>query len=502
MKKILSLLFILLVLSPLRAQNDAEQTLLQPFHSISSQDILSYAAELSSDKYRGRLSGSPEYLEAAKWVAGNLADWGIEPVGDDGTFFQWFPCPYTDVKTAGAVILYGKDEDGNVISKQYRFPDEYFPASNSDSGDVTAKVVYVGHGVSALELGYDDYKNIDVTGKIVLMDTDVPAGSKDEDYASWVPYCYHQYKLNNAVKHGAAGMLYINNLANPNTCFNEGFIYAHVGKEVAADLFFGTGRDHKTVKEEIARERKPCSLELNKTVTIKAETEHHPETRGCNVAGLVRGSDPTLKNEVIIVGGHLDGQGYLGEVLPGALDNGSGCADMLGAAKALAQSAVRPRRSILFLFIGGEECGLFGSQQYTAHPLFPAEKTVCYFNLDMVGTGSGLGVYGVKSFPVIERCFQEANDRYIHRPFRTSPSRAAGVGRPRSDGVIFQKAGYRSFSFGTFYQQGEERIPMFYHHPLDRINTLNPEIMEDVAKLMYLGLLDMANQDSLFPQDT
>ena len=502
MKRLVCLFLGLLLLSATAWGQDApsrEAALLNTFHTITSQELESYITELTLPKYRGRLTGTPEFLEVTQWVANRLAEWGLKPAGDDGTYFQWFDKDYTDVKSVGGLSIQFPQKDGSVLTKRYTFPEQYFPGSNSDSGTITAEVVYVGHGVTAPELGYDDYKGIDVQGKIVLMDTDVPAQRQDADYAQWVPYCYHQYKLTNAARHGAAGMLYVNALANPNTCFSKGLIYAQLGDEAVADLFAGTGKDHKALLQEIAKKRKPRSFSMNKTATITAETEYHPEGRGCNVLGLMEGSDPVLKEEVILVGGHLDAVGYYGEAyMPGALDNGSGIADMLAAARALATCAVRPRRSILFLFIGGEEGGLLGSKHYVAHPTLPQEKSLGYFNLDMVGVGSGLGVWGVASYPQVEACFKSMNDRYLHRPFRTSESRPLGVGRPRSDGWVFQNAGYRGLGFGTFYQEGEIRGNIFYHHPGDQLGILNLEIMEDISKLMFLGLLEMASQDTLF----
>lgn len=496
-----SLAAFLLLNATLFAQNPlkAQEEILRSFQSISSHDLQQYATELTSKQYRGRLTGTPEFLNVARWVADNLKAWGLKPAGDDGGFLQYFDKDYTDIQSVGALSLTFALNDSDAVTKHYTFPEHYFPGSNSDSGTVTGEVIYVGHGVTAPELGYDDYRGIDVKDKIVLVDTDVPASRKDKDYASWVKYCYHQYKLNNAVRHGAAGMLYINNIANPNTCFNPGLVYAHVGDEILSDLFSGTGRSHDEARKTLAASQRPDPFSLDKTATISMKTVYHPEGRGCNVLGMIEGIDPELKEEVILVGGHLDGQGYFGEViLPGALDNGSGIVDMLAAARALAQSAVRPKRSILFVFIGGEECGLLGSQHYVAHPVVPMEKTLCYFNLDMVGVGSGLAVWGAQSYPGILSCFETANDTYIHRPFRSSKIRPLGVGRPRSDAWIFQNAGLRALSFGTFYRPGEKRGNIFYHHPGDRAENLNLELMEDVSKLMFLGLLNMANQDNLF----
>lgn len=467
---------------------------LQVFHSISSEDLLGYVKELSADKYLGRLAGTPEYMLAAHWVADQLSAWGIQPAGDDGTYFQMFDMPYSEVLGSGAlsVTLREGDEDTTI---QYSFPQDYYPGSNSDNGTVKGEVVYVGYGITAPELGYDDYAGMDVTGKVVVIESGVPYTGDDEDTTlAWVPYSYHQFKLNNAKSHGAAGLLYVGKLANPNTSFNKGLVYVHIDEHVADNLFFGTGHTRDQLLAQTRETLAPASLDLNKTATITAEAIRHPEGQAANVVGLLEGSDPVLKNEVIIVGGHLDGQGYLGEIFPSALDNASGVADILGAAKALAASPVPLKRSILFLFIGGEESGLLGSTAYTEHPVFPAGKTVAFFNLDMVGQGTGLRVSGGASYPEIDGHFQAANDRYIHRPFSSSQERIS-VGRPRSDSVIFQRAGFRALGFGTTGRV--EGMPLYYHDPRDTTAFLTPEIMEDVAKLMFVGFTGLANDQEL-----
>ncbi|MFC2118047.1 M28 family peptidase [Bacteroidota bacterium] len=471
------------------AQNDKEQEFMSVFHSITSQELYNYVAELSDDKYEGRLSGTPEFMEAAKYVASKLKEWGIAPKGDNGSYFQYFDLPYNEVKNTGELQLFFETEDGAKIRKKYYFPDDYFPGTNSGNGTINAEVVYVGHGMTAPELNYDDYKGMDVKGKIVMIDRDVPYSTRGEDYAKWVKYTYHQYKLNNAVKHGAAGLVYVGTGANPNTSYNKELVYCHISPEVADDIFAGTGKKYSELKKMMMEKCKPVSFATGKHISITANTNYHPEGIGCNVIGMIEGTDPVLKNEVIIIGGHLDGVGKPGEIIPAAWDNATGIADIMAAARALASSPVKLKRSIMFIFIGGEESGLIGSQKYCQEPKMPKEKTVCFFNLDMVGTGTGLSVGGGQSYPEILKSFENANNKYLHRTMRSSKSRKS-TGRPRSDGVIFSWAGYRTLSIGT---TGQAAHKTYYHHPGDTKETIEPEIMEDVAKLIFVGLTNMAN---------
>jgi len=483
----LVLLFLSFSFFSFSQQNESEK-ILETFYSISSNEILHYTKELSSAKYKGRLSGSPEFLDVAKWCAGKFEEWGIKPA-NNGSYFQYFKNEFSEVKSLGAVVYF------NGAEKTYlEFPEDYLPGSNSANGKVEAGLVYVGYGITAPELGYDDYTNVDVKGKIIILEPGIPYGKNDTTMAKWTPYAYHRYKFRNAVKHGAAGMIYASKIANPNTVNLEGFIYAHVDTKVVNQIFADAGKDYKEVLTQLKNMETPSFvLPEKQKVFIKAETEYFPEAQACNVVGMIEGSDPVLKNEVIIIGGHLDGQGQMGDVIfPGALDNASGISDILGAVKALAASEVKPKRSVLFVLLGGEECGLYGSKYYCKHPLFPIEKTKMMMNLDMVGNGKSFFVEGGKSHAKLFKHFETANTKFIHRKLEASASRK-NYGRPRSDASIFEAVGIKTFGLWT----RESVYPVYYHHPMDQINVLTPEIMEDAAKLLYLGVLGVANDKSL-----
>ncbi len=489
MLKILSavILFSTITLTTV-AQNDETGKLLKTFHSISSNEILDFTNELTSPKYKGRLSGSPEFLEVAQWCAEKFKEWGIKPANGD-SYFQYFPNEYSEVFSKGSVTYSPKP--GEEIN--LKFMDDYYPGSNSASGTITKDMVYVGYGITAPELGYDDYKNVDVKGKIILLESSIPYTNNDETLTKWTPYAYHRYKFRNAVKHGAAGMLYISKVANPNTVNLDNFIYAHISNEIAERIFSDAGKDYKAIKKELkAMETPSFALPTQQKVTITAETKYFPDAKACNVVGIIEGSDPILKNELVIAGGHLDGQGYLGEVFPGALDNASGVSDIMGAAKAFAESEVKPKRSVLFILFGGEECGLYGSKYYADHPLFAIDKTVLMINLDMVGNGTGFYVANGKTHTNLFSHFEKANSTYIHRTMEASEW-SKNYGRPRSDESNFENVGIKTLGLWT----RNSVFPVYYHDPRDKTNVLTPEIMEDAAKLLYLGIMGVANDESL-----
>lgn len=465
--------------------------LLTSLHSISSHKLLDYVKELTSEKYGGRLTGTQEYNACADWVVSLLKKWGIAPAGDKGSYLQSFPNPYTLVFKDCEACLH-LPVNNSEVKKYYRYEDEFIPGGTSGSGEVTAEVIYVGYGIAAPELGYDDYAGIDVEGKIVLMEREVPVSPNENPdlFMRWRPYSFHQYKLENAVSHGARGMLYnYGPIGNPNNSYSEGFIYSHVGDAVVADIFAGTGRTHKETVEKIQKTLKPQSFATGKTFTLKNTTEHHPEGIGYNVIGLLEGKDPALKDEVIILGGHLDHLGRCYELMPGANDNASSVAVMLGVTEALAGCPVKPRRSVVFLFFGAEEQGVAGSEYYVEQPIFPLDKTVAFLNLEGTGCGDKIDILAGKNFPGLWGFIEEANDEYIHRTAR--PSYWANIARPRNDAARFLWKNVPGLSIGA------SGATSYYHITKDNIHTITPEIMEDIAQLIFAAILDMGDEDAL-----
>jgi len=471
-----------------------EQKILNVMHSISSHPLLDYIKELISEKYGGRLTGTAEYNACADWLASLWKKWGIAPAGDKGTYFQAYPNPYTLVFKGGELTLDIPFKNA-VIKKSYRYEDEYIPGGTSGSGEVTAEVIFVGYGITAPELAYDDYAGLDVKGKILLMDREVPV-SPDQNpdvFKKWRPYSFHQYKLENAVAHGAKGMIYnYGPIGNPNNSYRQGFIYSHVGDAVVADVFAGTGRTYKETIDKIRKELKPQSFATGKNFTIKNATEHHPEGVGANVIGILPGSDPKLKDEVIIVGGHLDHLGRLWELMPGANDNASSVAVLLGLAEALSKSPVKLRRTILFMAIGGEEQGVIGSEYYCEHPVFPLEKTIGFVNLEGLGSGDRLSATAGQNNSGFMEFLTKANEKYIHRMLNSNTS--SYPARPRQDAARFYWKGVPTINLGA---SGFRAPYPTYHVTKDDLAIITPEILEDAAQLLFMAILDMANQDSL-----
>src|SRR3990172_465324 len=215
--------------SPSRAPG--EQKILDVMHSISSHTLLEYVRLLSSEEYEGRLTGTPSYNNAAQWTADLFKRWNVKPLGDKGLYFQEFPNPYTLVLDAGEVTIRVPVGKRDTLKKSYRYEADYYPGSTSDGGSVTAEVIYVGYGMTAPELDYDDYRGVDVKGKIVMFEPEIPVSPDRQPdlFKKWRPYSFHDYKMKNAFAHGAAGVLYNYHIVNPNCVFIKGLVVTYVG---------------------------------------------------------------------------------------------------------------------------------------------------------------------------------------------------------------------------------------------------------------------------------
>ena len=473
-----------------KADHPLAARILEGWKGISEPLLMETVRELCSEKYAGRLTGTKGYNDSAEWLAGRLDAMGFTPGGDNGTCFQEFPNPYTLVLPGAELSLLLPARDGSVGEKSYDIETEFFPGSTSGSGEVSAEVVYVGFGITAPELGFDEYAGLDVKGKIVLVEVEVPIDpeKKAGEFARWRPYSFHQYKMGNARAHGAAGVLYHYPIVNPNCAYFADLVWTAVGVKVVNDIFQGSGRDHGQVMKAIWKKRRPQSFATGKMVSMKNVTEHHAEGIGRNVIAYWPGSDPLLKNETVIVAAHLDHLGLNPSLMPGANDNASGVAVALAVAAALAESGLRPQRTVAFVFFGAEEQGVKGSEFYLGHVPFPLKRMKALVNLDGVGRGRKLYALAAKNYPSLWKFFDRASTappavvverEYFH-------NRA----RPRLDAARFMWAGVPTLSFSA--GDAPELPYPVYHTRHDRPDILTPGIMVDLGRLIFAGLVDLA----------
>jgi Zn-dependent M28 family amino/carboxypeptidase len=176
--------------------------------------------------------------------------------------------------------------------------------------------------------------------------------------------------------------------------------------------------------------------------------------------------------------------------MPGAHDNASGAAVALAVAEALSKAAVPLKRSVVIILFGAEEQGVKGSEYHVAHPFIPKEKVTAFLNLESVGRGERIGVGSGRNYPQVYEVMEKVNARFVHRPL--SASQNANLARPRQDAAHFLWAGIPTVSIGV---SGAAPLPYpSYHTTKDRWEILTPEIMEDLARLVFLSTVELANR--------
>ena len=273
------------------------------FDNIKGVEIFDCVRLLSdSTLFQGRLSGSEGMRRAVDWVSSRYAEIGLEPLPGMSGYSQDFPTVCTEVTGPCSLSVDGQD---------CAWATEWYAGGTSANGVADAEVVFAGFGVSAPELGYDDYAGIDVRGKIVLIEGETPNTSRNDDTLRiWYPYTLHQYKVANAVAHGAIGMLY-RWVPGPNNGYDPGFVYAYITDELADKLVAGSGRDFQSLIRQLRSGKKPVSFRTGKQARIQMTMTHRDKAVGHNLLGMVKGSDPKLCNEYVVISAHLDHLGIV-----------------------------------------------------------------------------------------------------------------------------------------------------------------------------------------------
>jgi Zn-dependent M28 family amino/carboxypeptidase len=345
---------------------------------------------------------------AANYIGAQFEQMGLEPAGDNATYFQYIrfrkltPQPDRD----SFVIHHDSGELKLVFEKNYLMLGD--PAHEDAS--VEAAMVFAGYGVTAPERHYDDYAGIDAKGKIVVLLVNAPPSFPSTARAL---YSDELVKARNAAAHGAIGaigiwageeskntpweailhffrqpiMRWLDAQGRPNDYVPEIRASAFINQETANILFQGSAHTFDEGLASLEKSR-PMSFPLVGTASLH-ETAKFAESQSPNIAGILRGSDPQLKNEYVVFTAHADHVG-IGEpvngdaIYNGAVDNASGTAALLEIARAFAETKDRPKRSLLFVAVAGEEEGLLGSDYFAQHPTVPASQIVANINMDGV----------------------------------------------------------------------------------------------------------------------
>ncbi len=480
-----------LVVSAVGSLSAAEQLsadLRKALNSIQPMEAYSYCKILSSEKFAGRLTGHEGYTAAARWAAAKFKEWGLRPLGGESGYLQPYPSPYVIIDQAEMTLLLEEKSEGSKESEVKKVklePEkEFLPLLFSDSGDNTAEVAFAGWGISAPDLGYDDYAELDVAGKFVLCFR----GTPDRADRRYEPHDHHRARMRTAKAKGAVGLIYIYDeiASNPNGDWIEGFLPAEVSTKVADMILEEKGTTAAELRKDLSTYKRPLSFRLRAKARLKVEARPFPDGIGYNVLGYVEGSDAKFRQECLVIGGHFDHNGlHMGLLFPGADDNASGSAAVMEIAEAFAKLGKKPKRSVVFALFGGEEKGLQGSSYFVEH-IPPAFSQVdAMFNFDMVGEGDRAGIGYSGDFPDLKTLVEEA-DRHVGTLRGAYPIR--GVGVRGSDHAPFYQKGIPCISF---HSNGPH---LHYHQTGDTIYRINPDMIADVAKLAFLGAYARADR--------
>ena len=464
---------------------------------------------LTSAALEGRASLTPGAAAAARYLAAELGKAGLRPVAGDSHLQPFDLRPLRLDRGRTAVVVRRSGEEARFAPIAVAFPDPAAPVA------LTLDVVFAGYGITAPEFGYDDYAGVDVRGKAVLVFDHEPREDDPDAPFHGTGFTLHANtwtKTWTAQRHGAAALLVVTEPVNthrtaprpPARANAPPQALAHgelriprltIPPEAAAALLRTTGRTPADLQRGIDGSMRPASQAVTDVkVRLEAVNEGGPTQISWNVAGLLPGSDPRLRDETILVTSHYDHLGVQNGVLyPGANDNGSGTVAMLEVARQLA--AARPARSVLFVSFGSEEQLMLGSYHYVARPLRPLATTRAVINLDMIGRGEAHTAESAGAYPITAGRSDELNlVGAVYSPdLADLLRREAG----REAGLTLSDKFDRDSSMRTlfrcdhlpFLQKGIPAVWLFggfhpgYHEPADTVDRIDFEKMARTVRL-------------------
>jgi membrane-associated protease RseP (regulator of RpoE activity) len=337
-----------------------------------ARDLLARVVDLTAPEMAGRGSATPGGDRAAQRIAQWLAEAGLTPGGDGGTFLQSFPL------ATGRRLGPGNMLDAPGLPATVAAPRDWMPHGGSASGVATGEVVFAGYGVSDPAEGYDDYAGIDARGAVVLVLTGPPPRLR-------APPASRLEKLIAARAHGAAAVLVADDVLPPLDATDTpvALVSGHVTTAVADALLASASTSLAARRAAIAATGRPAPVATGVRARLRVALERE-ERRAANVVGIVPGADPAHAGEAVVIGAHYDHLGVIrGQIHPGADDNASGTSVVVGLARTFAHAA--PARTLVFALFSGEELGLLGSAHYVQQPTRPLAGTVAMLNFDQVG---------------------------------------------------------------------------------------------------------------------
>lgn len=387
--------------------NTSSQTADSSALSANAESLQAHLEFLASDALEGRDTGSAGHEIAAQYIAAQFKQLGLQPAGDDGTYYQRIQFRRSFLKENSAT--FSIDDGTEVVSLDY--PKQFLtgPSVYSEKDEITAPLVFVGYGLVSDVFGIDDYAGLDVDGKIVVMLTGRPEELPSEEGAH-----LNSSKAKFAAERGAVGIITLHTPAReevrpfevsimyqraptvrwlqpngePNVAYKNIAASAYVHHEAGAQLFRNAPQSLDDIFAQMEAGESPKGFDLNVTASLTRESRHE-EISSPNVAAILPGSDPTLKDEYVLYTAHSDHIGITKDLSQddhinnGAMDNASGVSVMLETARMFAEAETAPKRSILFVSVTAEERGLLGADYYAHNPTVPLSQIVANVNLDM-----------------------------------------------------------------------------------------------------------------------
>ena len=373
----------------------------------NAKAIEAHMGFLAADVLAGRETGSKEHEIASAYIATQLQALGLAPAGDNGSYYQRVPMrkAYLDQKSARFVLhVDGKDTE-------LSYPKAFFtgPSKQFTTTDVTAPLVFAGYGLVSDEFGINDYDQLDVKGKIVVLLSGRPKSLPSEEAAH-----LNSLKTRLAAERGAVGIITIHTPQQEKVRpYNSSLMYlsapqmewlhadgtpadsypdlkggAYIHPDAAAALFSKAPSTLSDIFSQLENNQSPKGFALGVSASLSRKSTHS-DIESPNVVAVLPGSDPVLKDEYVVVTAHSDHIGLSNDLRSedkinnGAMDNAAGVAILLETARLFAQLPQAPKRSILFVVVTGEEKGLLGADYFANNPTRPIEKLVANVNLDM-----------------------------------------------------------------------------------------------------------------------
>ncbi|HET7876435.1 MAG TPA: M28 family peptidase [Methylomirabilota bacterium] len=464
----------------------------------SSEWLLEQVKMLSAPENEGRASGTQGADRAAAQIAALFKQAGLGPGGHAGGYLQPFQV------TTG--VRLGPQNTLSVVTpaaRSFMLGADFTPLPVSGDGVEENALVFAGYGITAPDLGYDDYAGLDVRGKIVLVLSREPR-SQDPASPFRRPQAYHyaerSHKIINAREHGARGILLVEHPSAEQERLPRlegithpwGILAAFVTRAVGDSLLGPSGKRLAELAAAIDQALAPRSFPVA-GVRVRLELSlTRDRGTAANVVGVLPGTDPALRNEAIVVGAHYDHLGHGGEgslapdqigaIHHGADDNASGTAAVMALARAFAAAGGAPR-TLIFVAFAGEEMGLLGSGHYVKQPVHPLDRTALMVNLDMVGRlrEGKLYVAGVDSGTGLRSLVSDA---------------AQGLGLA----LQLQGDPYSPSDHTAFYAAGRPVVFLFtgahgdYHRPSDTWDKINAAGLETVTAFAFRLISAVAAQ--------